>query len=212
MKLMLTSKGLSNKKFTRSFLKLLAKKPEDTSVCIITTAATNQKSSHPRIKQAKEIFLQLGIHQVDFLDVEMDDPIHLLKYQCIYIAGGDPVFLLKHIHRSGAHVILKEIAERNILIIGVSAGTIALGPHLKIINHFTPDLFVTEADFSLAGVGLFDFPIMPHADRKDIFPSSHTISERIEQYEQKFNEQVVLLPDDEVIITDSVNKTFYRLN
>lgn len=120
--------------------------------------------------------------------------------------------LVKQMHRSGATRIIQALANQDVLLIGVSAGTLALGPHLKIVNHFTPHLFDDVTDIDLTGVGLFDFPIMPHADREDIFPSDRTISERIQQYEQTFNEQVVLLPDDEAIITDPINGAFHRLN
>lgn len=210
MKLMLTSKGLSSEALIQSFLALLAAKPEDTAVCIVTTAAIPHRSNHPRIQQAKELFLEIGVRIVDFLDVETDDPTRLYDYACIYIAGGNPVHLVNQMNRSDATRIIRTLANQNVLLIGVSAGTLALGPHLKVVNHFTPHLFNRVTDIDLTGVGLFDFPIMPHADREDIFPSDHPISVRIQHYEQTFNEQVVLLPDNEVLITDTIDGTFHR--
>lgn len=74
MKLMLTSKGLANENLILSFLNLLGAKPEDSSVCIITTAATEQKATHPRIVQAKRLFLELGVSRVNFLDAKRMTP------------------------------------------------------------------------------------------------------------------------------------------
>lgn len=202
MKLFLTSKGLINKKIESAFIELLGKKIETSSICIIPTAAKDMKSNHPRIIQAKGIFMSLGVKKVDCLDIEMEDAEKLNKYDVIYIGGGDPVYLLEKLRSSGADNILKKLAAREVVIIGVSAGSLVLGPHLHIVEWFTPNLVKCRKS-NLKGLGLFDFPIMPHSDRKDIFHGDESIESRLDKFEIKFNETVSRIKDENVLIIDN---------
>lgn len=201
MKLFLTSSGLSNKKIEEAFLQLLSKNIEAINVCIIPTAAKEMKSNHPRIIQAKAIFMSLGVKKIDCLDIEVEDAEKLCRYDVIYIGGGDPVYLLEKLMDSGAGNVVKRIAESGVIIIGVSAGSLVLGPDLRIVEHFTPNLAVANMN----GLGLFNFPIMPHYDREDIFNGDESIEKRLTKYEMQFNESVTRIKDDEVLIIENGN-------
>lgn len=48
--------------------------------------------------------------------------------------------MLHHTKKSGADEILKRLASQNVVIVGVSAGAILLGPHIKIVQFFTPQM------------------------------------------------------------------------
>jgi dipeptidase E len=90
LKLFLTSKGLINEKIEDAFVQLLNKNLNTINIRIIPTAAKDMKSKHPRIIQAKDIFMKLGVKKVDYLDVELEDAKKLNDYDVIYIGGGDP--------------------------------------------------------------------------------------------------------------------------
>lgn len=195
MTVMFTSKGLATDSIKTAFLLELHKAPVDTSVCIITTAAKQEKASHPRIQEAKTILHTLGIVHVDFLDVECEAPVRLLDYDCLYLAGGDPVHLLKHLRSSGADELIQRFAHDR-LIVGVSAGSLVFGPHLKLVHLFTPHLFIDDRDIQLTGLGLIERPLMPHADRDDLFPADTSIQERLTQFEQMYDTSILRLPDD----------------
>ena len=195
MTVMFTSKGLATDSLKMAFLDELHKAPKDTSVCIITTAAKQEKASHPRIQEAKVILHTLGIVRVDFLDVECEAPARLLDYDCLYLAGGDPVHLLKHLRSSGASELIRRFAHDR-LIVGVSAGSLVFGPHLKLVHLFTPHLFIEERDIHLPGLGLIERPLMPHANREDLFPADASIQERLTQFERMHDTIVLRLSDD----------------
>jgi dipeptidase E len=63
--------------------------------------------------KAKEDLLGYGFRKVDFNDIEFDKPELLEKYNVIYINGGNPFNLLYHMKKSGADLILKDIAKQN---------------------------------------------------------------------------------------------------
>ncbi len=162
------------------------------------------KCNHPRIKQAKDIFMKLGIKKVDCLDIELEDANKLNHYDVIYLGGGDPIYLLEKLKNTGAGHVLTNLAKSGVMIVGVSAGSLVLGPHLKIVKWFTPNLIV-EGTSHLKGLGLFDFPIMPHSDREDIFMADESIESRLEKYEKSFKESVIRIKDDDVLIMENEN-------
>ena len=202
MKLILTSKGLCNRKIEIAFIELLNKRINSVSVCIIPTAAKELKAEHPRIIEAKAIFTKLGVKKVDLLDIEVDRVEKLITYDVIYIGGGDPVHLLDVLRRTGADSIFTKLVEKEITIIGVSAGSLVLGPHLNIVEYFTPYL-VTDKKFDLKSLGLFDFPIMPHADREDIFRCDEPIENELSRYEIKYGESVIRIKDENALMIDN---------
>jgi dipeptidase E len=103
---------------------------------------------------------------------------------------------------TGAENVLKRLAESGVIIIGVSAGSLVLGPHLNIVEWFTPNLIVEGKSIS-KGLGLFDFPIMPHSDREDIFSDDESIESRLEKFEKRFKESVTRIKDDDVFIIEN---------
>jgi dipeptidase E len=134
------------------------------SAVIVTTASREykEKNKHAIVTQAS--LLALGLETVDYLDVEFEDASALLNYDVIFIGGGHPFYLMQHLIRSGADSVLREIsAEGDAFIIGNSAGAVVLGPDLRIVSTFDPDL--AEGYENLAGVGLFPFTVLPHANR-----------------------------------------------
>lgn len=204
MRLFLTSKGLNNNKIEIAFIELLSKRIDSISVCIIPTAAKALKAEHPRIIEAKATFSKLGVEKVDCLDIDVENIERLDQYDVIYIGGGDPVYLLDALRRTGADSVLAKLAEEDVLVIGVSAGSLVLGPHLHIVEWFTPHL-LPDKKFNLKGLGLFDFPIMPHADREDIFPGDESIENALIRFEAEFDGPVVRLKDENVLILDDEN-------
>ncbi|MBM6618763.1 Type 1 glutamine amidotransferase-like domain-containing protein [Bacillus suaedaesalsae] len=200
MRILLTSKGFSNQCIQSAFLNLLTLKIEHVKVAIITTAAVELKEKHPRVIEAKKQFQSMGICYVDFVDVELDEPSKLEQYDVIYLTGGNPFYLLEQMKKTGADIIIKRKAEEGTILIGVSAGSLVLGPHLQIVKHFTPQLIENVKLCSLNAINLYKFPIMPHYDREDVFPGDLTIEDRIVKYEEQSGEDVVRLKDEEALL------------
>lgn len=134
------------------------------SAVIVTTASREHKERSKHAVATRINFLSLGLEQVDFVDVEFEDASPLFRYDVVYIVGGHPFYLMHHLRLSGADAVLREINARGqALIIGSSAGAVVLGPDLRIVEAFDPELATGYEDFT--GIGLVPFTILPHTNR-----------------------------------------------
>lgn len=110
----------------------------------------------------------MGFNNIDFLDIEFENPISLYDKDVIYINGGNPFELLFQIKHSGTDNILKDLVYRNITVVGVSAGALILGPDIDIVHYFTPQWNSRDLnDFS--ALNFTNTRIFPHYDRVDLF-------------------------------------------
>ncbi len=154
------------------------------SAVIVTTASREHKEKSKHAIATRETFLALGLETVDYLDVEFEDATNLLTYDVVYVVGGHPFYLLHHLNLSGAGTILREIhAQNRAVIVGSSAGAVVLGPDLRIVATFDPDLSTSYG--SLAGIGLVPFTVLPHVNRwqerlPDLVARLHTFTRKTE--------------------------------
>ncbi|MEN2466988.1 Type 1 glutamine amidotransferase-like domain-containing protein [Ornithinibacillus sp. JPR2-1] len=199
MKLLLTSNGFYNSAIKEEFLKLIKGKPNELHVSIVTTASP-QKDNNRFAQKAKEDFKDMGFQNIDFIDIEFDNPKSLAHKDVIYINGGNPFNLLFHTKQSGADSIFRNLVKKNVVIVGVSAGAILLGPNIKVVHFFTPQMnALNTKDFS--ALGLTDKLVFPHYDREDLFKDStnKTIEDRLKEFEILERCEVTRLKDDEYI-------------
>lgn len=86
-----------------------------------------------------------------------------LKADLIYIGGGDTIFLIQELRRSGVLDFLIDAYQRGVIIAGLSAGAI-----LFFEDIYTDSLKDnTELPYSLAkGLGLFKGLISPHYNQR----------------------------------------------
>jgi dipeptidase E len=184
---------------------MLEKEIKAVKICIIPTAAKEQKEKHHRMVAAKNTLYSLGFERVDFLDVDKDDVTRLAEYDVVYIGGGNPFYLLEQIKTTGAEQEIRAIVEKGGILIGVSAGSLVLGPNLKVAQYFTPAL--NSANSTTEGMGLFSFLIMPHSDRENLFPGDVSIESRLKRLVEEIGVTIVRLKDSEacVIHGDAMN-------
>ncbi|WP_238600606.1 Type 1 glutamine amidotransferase-like domain-containing protein [Metasolibacillus meyeri] len=202
MKLLLTSNGFYTDAIKKQFLKLLNSATNELDVAIITTASP-QKENNRFAQKAKEDFKEMGFHKIDFIDVEFDNPESLKHKDVIYINGGNPFNLLFYTKRNGADTILQQLITKNVVIVGVSAGAVLLGPNIKVVHFFTPQMDALKTkDFS--ALGLTDKLVFPHYDREDLFQdsSSKTIEARLKEFESLEKCNITRLKDDEYILIE----------
>lgn len=199
---MLTSNGFYTDAIKEEFLKLLDGEPRELDVAIITTASP-KKENNRFAQKAKEDFQEMGFKRINFIDLEFDDPNRLSHKDVIYINGGNPFDLLFHTKNSGADQILKQLISKNVIIVGVSAGAVVLGPSIKVVHHFTPQMDTRNTRVFTA-IGLTDKYVFPHYDREDIFKdsSNKTIELRLKEFELKEKCHVTRLKDDDTLIVE----------
>lgn len=199
-KILLTSNGFFTDLIKQQFLQLIDGDLSNLNATIITTASHKKQNNRFAMK-AKEDLLGYGFKKVDFNDIEFDKPELLEKYNVIYINGGNPFNLLYHMKKSGADLIIKDIAKQNTVIVGVSAGAIILGPNIEVVNYFTPQINTVDMQ-DLTALGLTNKAIFPHYDREDLFPnnSGRSIEDRLKVFENINKCSVVRLKDDESVL------------
>lgn len=198
----LTSKGFFRESVKADFLQLIDGRAAAPKAVIITTASS-KKEKNPFAVKSKEDFLEMGLETVDFLDVEFEEARNLLAYDVFYICGGNPFRLLRELKESGAAMIIEELMERDSIFIGVSAGAMIFGPHIEIVNCFTPSMNTVNLK-DLKALGIFPKPIFPHYGREDKFPDStgKTVEQRIAEFEASHNLQVERLTDSDVLLIE----------
>jgi len=202
LRLLLTSNGFYTDTIEKQFLKLIDGEISELKVAIITTASP-QKENNRFAQKAKEDFRELGFQYIDYIDLEFDNPEILTQKDVIYINGGNPFNLLFHTRQSGADNILRELISKNILVVGVSAGAVLLGPDIKVVHFFSPQMNKLNT-INFSAVGLTDKFIFPHYDREDLFKDNtgRSIEDRLKEFEVLEKCEITRLRDDEFIIIE----------
>lgn len=190
--ILLTSTGFFTDEIRTAFSRMTG---SFSSACIITTASP-QKENNRFAQKAKDDLHALGATHIRFLDIEMEDPSCLQKFDVIYLNGGNPFHLLFQLKKSGAGKLLQQTTSDQTLV-GVSAGSMVLGPSIEIVEEFTPTLnTIPLHDFT--GLNMTEFTVFPHYDREDLFvhPSGDSIEKRIFRYERRSGKRIYRLKDD----------------
>jgi len=201
MKLFLTSAGLPPET-TEEFLKLLNKKPEETRVCFIATAADPYENKW-FVEKDRERLKELGFNITE-IDLKKENESSLCKklmsFDVIFIEGGNTFYLMKYIRESGFDKALKPFLDKGGIYLGVSAGSYAAGSDISLVQwkHAEDRNIVDLKD--LRGLGLVDFYISPHYE-----PAHEAI---INENKNKVSHPIFALTDLQAILVDSGNIKF----
>ncbi|MFJ5622577.1 Type 1 glutamine amidotransferase-like domain-containing protein [Peribacillus loiseleuriae] len=200
-KILLTSAGFYTGAIRSRFLQCFEIKPEDARVSIITTASINKKSNNEFALKILRDFHEMGMKNVHFVNIEFEEPEILRQSDVIYLNGGNPFYLLYHLKRSGADTIIREFAENGGLLVGVSTGSIVLGPDIKLMQHFSPEMDSVGLD-DLTGLGVTDVRVFPHYGDETLYPDKQgrRVEERILEFERSHRCYVNRLRDDGAIV------------
>lgn len=203
MKLLLTSSGFYNERVKQDFLKLVETGVSEAKVTIITTASPF-KEQNKYAQKAKEDFVEMGFRHINFIDLEFESPDRLKEKDVIFINGGNPFKLLYHTKKSGADKVFSELSSKNVVIVGVSAGALLLGPNIKVVHYFTPNINVFGM-YDFTALNLTDILIFPHFDREDIFKdlTGKPIEDRLKEFERIANCEMTRLKDEDYLIIET---------
>lgn len=163
MKYLLTSAGLPPE-VSPTLLKILNKSPNEVRVCFIPTAADPEEDKWFLEKDKKRLSeLGFSITEID-LKQENEDSLRdkLAKFDLIFVEGGNTFYLMKYIRESRFDKIIKEFSDRDIIYIGVSAGSYVAGPDISPAQwKYAEDKNIVGLK-DLRGMGLVNFIISPH--------------------------------------------------
>ncbi|MFH1582445.1 MAG: Type 1 glutamine amidotransferase-like domain-containing protein [bacterium] len=195
MKLFLTSAGLVPET-TESFLKMLNKKPDETSLCFITTA------SHPEenkwyVEKDRERLSELGFKVTEMdLKEENENSLNdkLKDFDVIFVEGGNTFYLLKYVRESGFDKALKPFLDKGGVYLGVSAGSMIAGLNIESAGWKHADRNTVNLQ-DLTGLNLVPFVIAPHIDESNI--------EATRECASKVNYPVIALTDKQAILIEN---------
>jgi dipeptidase E len=195
MKLLLTSVGIVPE-IAQEFLALLGKKPENAKMVFIPTAA-NPESDRWYLNKDKINIAQLGITSIKEVDLERETreslAQKLIGADIVYVEGGNTFYLLKYVRESGFAELIKEFLERGGVYVGVSAGSMIVGPNIETANWKHADRNIIGLE-DLTAMNLVPFAIAPHIDETNIAATKAEAA--------KVSYPVIALSDKQAVFVD----------
>lgn len=194
--LFLTSTGLSCEAVTEK-LKLIFADRTKGPVAIVTTAAEG-KENNKYSQLAKKQFFDLGFEHIDFIDLETEPDKDFSQYTIIYVCGGNTFTLLKYAKETNFQPSVKNLLRRDGIYIGVSAGSIIVGPSIEIAGEVSADKNdIGLEDFT--GLGITNIIVLPHY--------SPEVEAETKAFEEKRNVQVERVSNSQAIVIKDGQKT-----
>jgi dipeptidase E len=131
---------------------------------IVTTAEIKLKERNRDVALAHATLLAVGVPHVELFDFDTRPATELAQFDFVYLASGNPFYLLKRVRETEADLVLEEMAASGRPIIGSGAGAVLLGRSIGLVRFFDS----TVADLRWkdnAALGLAPFAALPHANR-----------------------------------------------
>ena len=192
--LVLCSNGLSSNKLL-SFVK--ERVVDCKTAALVVTADNEYKEKNYHVQRCIKELESLNL-MVDTFDLDKQSPELLLNYDVLEFIGGNPFYLLHAIRQSKATDILKDFAEKKILI-GWSAAAFVFSPTLALVNGYSPEMnFVGLTD--LNALALTKVEVLPHYNK--FITRFEQFEEKCSAYEKEHNTIVIRLNDGDGVIVD----------
>ncbi len=166
MKLLLTSGGITNKSIAKALFELVGKKPEETSLVFIPTAANVEMGDKSWFIDDLMNLKKQNFKSIDIADISaVDKKIWLPKFEAadvLFFEGGDSAHLMKWMNQSGLVSILPDLLKTK-LYVGLSAGSMVTCKSLlmrtlkTIYGEDTLNKFENPQ-----ALGFVDFYFFPH--------------------------------------------------
>ncbi|MCL4354375.1 peptidase E, partial [Patescibacteria group bacterium] len=191
-KLFLTSAGLQ-KGIRDYFIELLPRKPEETKVCFIPTAADPYEDKS-FIQADKDLAEEIGL-QIGELDLKNENKESLLfklsHYDVIYVCGGNTFYLLDWVRKSSFDKVIEELLDKGKVYVGSSAGSLIAGPSIEISGWKNLDKNIINLK-DLTGLNLVPFGVFPHYEDK--------FKPLLEKETKEINYPVYVLSDKQAVL------------
>lgn len=194
--ILLTSTGLSSKNVYDKFVEI--KNSKNLKKAVMITTASTDKENNQYNQMGFSQLKSAGIEIVDFYDFENDAPKDLSSYDVIYVCGGNTFKLMKFAREANFEKDIKSLLERRGVYIGVSAGSLIVGPSIQIADEVHPDKNeVGLTDFN--GFNITDLIIFPHY--------SSDIEEEIKSFEKSNSVKIERIDNSQAILVEDGEKS-----
>lgn len=165
MKLLLTSSGISNQFIAKALFDLVGKKPMDTSLVFIPTAANVEVGDKSWLINDLNNLKKLNFKSIDIVDIAVVIKevltARLAPADILFFEGGNSYYLMEWINKSGLADMLPELLKNKVYV-GVSAGSMVVSKDLGLKVSQTIYEEDSERTEELNGLNLVDFYILPH--------------------------------------------------
>ncbi len=195
MRLLLTSAGISTPAIASEFSRLVNKRFSAVKAILIPTASRS-KEELVYVEESKKQLLSLGIKTIK--SVNLDHAItktELDWFDVVYVCGGNTFYLLDQARKNDFGPVIKQFANNVGVYVGVSAGSILVGPSVETALPFdTND--VKMKDFT--GLGLTDVIVYPHYTEKD--------KAQVEELKRKSKHPIAAITDTQALLIEELQK------
>ncbi len=158
--ILLTSAGTNVKE---EILKILPKPANQMKLVQIITASKPEKNK-AFVEKDRKGLQEMGF-EVEDIDLEgkTEDELRTLlsDKDIIFVQGGNTFYLMKYIRESGFDRIVKELIEKGVIYIGVSAGSYVACPSIEMSYWKHPDRNIVNLT-DLSGMNLVSFLLSVH--------------------------------------------------
>lgn len=162
--IIITSNGFSNASYRSDEINELFKKVANgKKVLIIANAANKSSSNFIQRRSVKKNFEIVGAKKVNILELNAENVRVILKYDILYVMGGQIQELIYLINKTEFKKYLYEFIKKGTYI-GESAGSIVLEDDTKWyfdLKKNTKEKYSLELD-TYKGLSLSKFHIYPH--------------------------------------------------
>jgi dipeptidase E len=189
MKLLLTSGGITNKSIAAALFDLVAKRPEETSVVFVPTAANVVEGDKSWFINDLANLKKQNFKSIEIADISaVPETIWRPKFEeadVLFLEGGDACHLMKWINKSGLFAILPGLLKSKIYV-GVSAGSMVTNKRLDIRILQTIYEENMDAIKNMVGLNLVDFFFLPHLNDPDFrYLKENFIREAVKDFPEK---------------------------
>ena len=128
--LLLTSAGMNVKE---EILKILPKPANKIKVAYIITASKFEEDTS-YVDKDKKAMIEQGflVEEIDIRNKDEKELREMLKDKdIVYVQGGNTFYLLKYVKESGFDKVIKELIQKGVIYIGVSAGSYIACPTIE---------------------------------------------------------------------------------
>lgn len=184
----------------QDFLQHLPKKPTALRLTFVQTAAEVETGNLSWLKADRQALLDAGFPVTDFTFHGQNEASlreMLDQTDLLFLSGGNTLYLLQEIQKSGLDKIIKEYLDRGLIYAGSSAGSIVAGPSIEMTPHLD-DLSKAPDIQGFKGLNLTDVVVFPHWGS----PHFHGRYERLMKAGYKKGLKIVLLTDDQYLLVE----------
>ncbi len=194
MQIFLTAKAfLHDLDVLNHFIQFVENQKIEKRIITITTAQMDLSARKAYEVSTRDILLQADFTEVEFLDVQSEEPTRLRDFPIICIGGGNPFHLLNQIKKSKTDQILLDLRNKGHLIIGHSSGAAVLGETIQHANLLHPEWNTIHlTDFT--AIGMIREVILPHSNRYSV--QEDTLNE----YERSEHKKLLKIEDGDYIL------------